>query len=98
MRFHEEATLAESMGATQAEIDRCPQRTIADYSDDLLIAPEHSAEAESAHHCAICLDMYQMGDQVRTLPCFHAMHVHCIDPWLRHRAVWPVCKHAANGS
>ena len=93
MRFHEEATIAQSMGATQAEIDRCPQRTVTDPDDDLLLAPEHS----SAHHCAICLEMYQMGDRVRTLPCFHAMHAHCIDPWLRHRAICPVCKHPANG-
>ncbi|EGF82156.1 hypothetical protein BATDEDRAFT_86907 [Batrachochytrium dendrobatidis JAM81] len=43
--------------------------------------------------CAICLDDFVVGNQVRELPCRHLFHDMCIDPWLlKHNRLCPICK------
>ncbi|KAG0345442.1 E3 ubiquitin-protein ligase rnf13 [Podila humilis] len=43
--------------------------------------------------CAVCLDEFTEGEEVRTLPCHHEFHCECIDPWLTRKSpTCPLCK------
>nr|UDO47770.1 hypothetical protein [Pandoravirus massiliensis] len=42
--------------------------------------------------CAVCLDDFADGDQLRILPCAHAYHAACIDRWLANHIACPCCR------
>lgn len=45
--------------------------------------------------CAICLELFGPGEELRILPCLHRYHAACVDPWLRarNRSECPLCRH-----
>ncbi|XP_073390343.1 E3 ubiquitin-protein ligase SIS3 isoform X5 [Physcomitrium patens] len=51
-----------------------------------------SRVAENWTQCPICLDDFDVGNEVRTLPCTHTFHVACIDAWLRLNVKCPHCR------
>ncbi|KAI7818107.1 hypothetical protein BC939DRAFT_464016 [Gamsiella multidivaricata] len=51
-----------------------------------------SMEEASDENCSICLQVYELSDQLRPLPCRHAFHVECIDTWLKSNAQCPICR------
>jgi len=42
--------------------------------------------------CAVCLENYKDGENIRILPCKHLFHKSCIDPWLLNHRTCPMCK------
>lgn len=44
--------------------------------------------------CIICLDDFEMGTEVMTLPCKHEFHAECIERWLlrQRKGECPICK------
>lgn len=55
-------------------------------------SPSIRCDDESSK-CMICREAFAKGDQLRTLPCVHMYHRHCIDAWLSRSAQCPICKH-----
>lgn len=52
-----------------------------------------AGDEEHYETCCICLDDYVLGDKLRILPCGHAYHQKCIDPWLlKNKRVCPQCR------
>uniref|UniRef100_A0A7S1SJP6 RING-type domain-containing protein n=1 Tax=Tetraselmis chuii TaxID=63592 RepID=A0A7S1SJP6_9CHLO len=45
------------------------------------------------HSCPICLQLFSIGEEFRSLECSHAFHKGCVDTWLtQHRGDCPVCR------
>lgn len=44
------------------------------------------------NECAVCLDNFNIGDQMRILNCGHYYHQKCIDPWLSDSRTCPKCR------
>jgi hypothetical protein len=44
--------------------------------------------------CCICMDEFQRGSEVRSLPCgHHEFCIECIDKWFEQNKRCPICKH-----
>ncbi|KAL2091778.1 hypothetical protein ACEWY4_011576 [Coilia grayii] len=41
--------------------------------------------------CAVCLEDFQVKDELGVLPCQHAFHRKCLVKWLEVRCVCPMC-------
>ncbi|CAD6258375.1 unnamed protein product [Miscanthus lutarioriparius] len=51
-------------------------------------------EARERGECAVCLEEYEAGDALRTMPCAHGFHERCIFGWLRLSRLCPLCRFA----
>ncbi|XP_048191425.1 E3 ubiquitin-protein ligase RLIM-like [Perognathus longimembris pacificus] len=49
-------------------------------------------ENDASNSCTICLEEFREGNKIRTLPCSHTYHVHCIDAWLVDNMTCPICR------
>lgn len=84
VRQHESRQQA---GAQDDTIEALPTRTYQASADGAA-----SGKKEDCN-CQICMEDFQEGDELRTLPCFHLFHAKCVDQWLRVNSICPTCRH-----
>ncbi|KAG0216173.1 hypothetical protein BGX31_000658 [Mortierella sp. GBA43] len=64
-----------------------------------LSSSSKAAEDEAVdENCTICLQVYELSDQIRPLPCKHAFHKECIDTWLTSNVQCPICRQEVNAT
>ncbi|GMJ12992.1 BCA2 zinc finger ATL 8 [Hibiscus trionum] len=49
--------------------------------------------SSKSNQCAVCMDDFEEGIQVKQMPCKHLYHNDCILPWLELHNSCPVCRH-----
>ncbi|CAH8385897.1 unnamed protein product [Eruca vesicaria subsp. sativa] len=48
---------------------------------------------EEGLDCAVCKEVFSLGNETLQLPCLHLYHAHCIVPWLSARNSCPLCRY-----
>nr|XP_056721559.1 E3 ubiquitin-protein ligase RNF43 [Euleptes europaea] len=52
---------------------------------------DSASTCSSAPVCAICLEEFSEGQELRIITCFHEFHRWCVDPWLQQHQTCPLC-------
>uniref|UniRef100_A0A0D6R293 RING-type E3 ubiquitin transferase n=1 Tax=Araucaria cunninghamii TaxID=56994 RepID=A0A0D6R293_ARACU len=66
-------------------------KTAVETMPTIKINEKHSG-SESAQ-CAVCKDEFEIGTEVKQMPCKHMYHSDCILPWLAQHNSCPVCRY-----
>ncbi|KAM6970624.1 E3 ubiquitin-protein ligase RNF43 [Aplochiton taeniatus] len=57
-----------------------------------------ASSSNSSPLCAICLEDFQEGQNLRIISCAHEFHKECVDPWLLQHRTCPLCMHNIMGT
>uniref|UniRef100_A0A663MQE8 RING-type E3 ubiquitin transferase n=1 Tax=Athene cunicularia TaxID=194338 RepID=A0A663MQE8_ATHCN len=52
---------------------------------------DSTSSCSSAPVCAICLEEFSEGQELRIISCSHEFHRACVDPWLQQHHTCPLC-------
>ncbi|NXG60672.1 RNF43 ligase, partial [Hemiprocne comata] len=52
---------------------------------------DSTSSCSSAPVCAICLEEFSEGQELRIISCSHEFHQECVDPWLQQHHTCPLC-------
>ncbi|XP_061072549.1 E3 ubiquitin-protein ligase RNF43-like [Conger conger] len=55
------------------------------------------ASSSTTPGCAICLEEFLEGEDLRIISCAHEFHKECVDPWLLQHRTCPLCMHNIMG-
>ncbi|KAK8703043.1 hypothetical protein V6N13_021373 [Hibiscus sabdariffa] len=78
-------TGAAAKGLARHVVERIPKMIITDNNNADAFGEKVS--------CSVCLQDFQPGETVRSLPqCHHMFHLPCIDKWLLSHASCPLCR------
>ncbi|XP_004461367.1 E3 ubiquitin-protein ligase RNF43 isoform X1 [Dasypus novemcinctus] len=53
--------------------------------------PDSGSSCSSAPVCAVCLEEFSEGQELRVISCLHEFHRTCVDPWLHQHRTCPLC-------
>lgn len=56
------------------------------------------SDGSQGHECALCLEEYELGEKVLTLPCKHFFHEDCVRPWFAKSLLCPLCQQEASST
>jgi len=60
--------------------------------EEIRALPKVRFESTEQQHCAICLEAYQDGELVTSLPCDHFFHIDCVGRWMQKSTLCPLCR------
>lgn len=56
------------------------------------------ADGSQGGECALCLEEYDLAEEVLTLPCTHFFHEACVKPWFAKSLLCPLCQQEASSA
>ncbi|XP_067866354.1 E3 ubiquitin-protein ligase RNF43 isoform X2 [Heterodontus francisci] len=61
-------------------------------------SPDSQSSNMSEPVCAVCLEEFADGQDLRIISCLHEFHKECVDPWLLQHRTCPLCMYNIIGS
>lgn len=92
-RFNQQMPLSDMLQHLDSLQMPPPQRGVDHERMSQLPTRQYKVIQGKIEQCSICLENFKDKESVRTLPCLHQFHEHCVDQWLHRSQQCPVCKH-----
>ena len=89
----DELTASIQRHLAELRIDSRTHLALGEWTTKRLPTRKYQTGQEKNESCAICVNDFTDGDNLRVLPCEHVFHSECVDEWLiNHSSLCPLCK------